>query len=74
MLLDYFCLLVYNKKRAKGAIIENAKICENIKNYIKIIENKKYHEVLREYSKLTGYIIKSLNSYSANKKTLVLIM
>ena len=74
MLLDYFCLLVYNKKRAKGAIIENAKICENIKNYINIIENKKYHEVLREYSKITGYIIKSLNSYSANKKALVLIM
>ena len=82
MLLDYFCLLVYNKKRPKGAIIEKAKVRENIKSYIKIIENKsiclfkteeflydvlddihielknkKYHEVLCEYSKITGYII-----------------
>ena len=40
MLLDYFCLLVYSKKRAKDAIIENVKTRENIKNYIKTIENK----------------------------------
>ena len=92
-LLDYFCLILHNQKRAKDAIIENAKIYENIKNYIKIIEsksislfkieeclydvfedthfelkNKKYHEVLCEYSKITRYIIKSLNSYIAIKK------
>ena len=36
-LLDYFYLLLYNKKRGNDAIIENARICENIKNNIKII-------------------------------------
>ena len=36
-LLDYFYLLLYNKKGGNDAIIENARICENIKNNIKII-------------------------------------
>ena len=39
-LLDYIYLLVYNKKSAKQSIIENAKVCENIKFFNKIIDNK----------------------------------
>ena len=38
-LLDYIYLLVYNKKSAKQSIIENAKVCENIKIFNKIIDN-----------------------------------
>ena len=39
-LLDHIYLFIFNKKRVKEGIIENAKVSKNIKNYSKIIDNK----------------------------------
>ena len=40
LLLDHMYLFIFNKKRVKESIIENAKVSKNIKNYSKIIDNK----------------------------------
>ena len=40
IVLNSLCMLIYGKKRAKKAIIENTKARDNIKDYIAIIENK----------------------------------
>lgn len=40
LLLDHIYLFIFNKKRVKESIIENAKVSKNIKNYSKIIDNK----------------------------------
>ena len=39
-LLGHMYLLIYNKKRNKESIIENAKVSENIKKYVKFIDLK----------------------------------
>ena len=40
LLLGHTYLLIYNKKRDKESIIENAKVFENIKKYVKFIDLK----------------------------------